>query len=132
MPPDVSPSLRQFVARHIHSVEQLEVLLLLKRTPDREWTVEEVSREISTSRYSAEGRLMDLAARGLIASRQHDQELRFVYGQGGADDAMVIELARVYAERRTSVITMIFATPEDSITTFSNAFRLRQSPEKKP
>lgn len=130
MTPDPSVPLKQFISRHIHSVEQLEILLLLQRTPNRQWRAEEVSKELATSRYAAEGRLMDLAARGLISGRQHDDELLFLYEAGGSEAETIVELARVYAERRTSVITMIFSKPQDSITSFADAFRLRTPPEK--
>ena len=34
----LSHELQAFICQHIHSVEQLEVLLLLKRSDAREWT----------------------------------------------------------------------------------------------
>jgi hypothetical protein len=128
-PPDLSDTLKQFIARNIHSVEQLEVLLLLKRDAQREWTADALSREISTSRYAAEGRLLDLRARGLAAYREEGQLLHFRY-QSGPDDAAVAELAAAYGERRTSIITMIFSKPNDSIGSFADAFRLRRPPDK--
>ncbi len=131
MPPDLSDTLKQFIARHIHSVEQLEILLLLKRSAPREWTADEVSREISTSRYAAEARLMDLRARAVVAMREDGQVLWFRYDPATPDDALVGQLAAVYAERRTSIITMIFSKPSDSVSSFADAFRLRRPPESK-
>ncbi|MBA3685033.1 MAG: hypothetical protein H0W72_07300 [Planctomycetes bacterium] len=128
--PDLSDQLKQFVSRSINSVEQLEVLLLLKRDAQREWTADALSREISTSRYAAEGRLLDLRARGLATFREDGQLLHFRY-LAGADDAVVTELAAAYVERRTSIITMIFSKPNDSIGSFADAFRLRRPPEQK-
>ncbi len=131
MPQELSDILKQFVARHIHSVEQLEVLLLLQRSAPREWTADEVSREISTSRYAAEARLMDLRGRGLVSMREDGQVLHFRYDPATPDDAHVGQLAAVYAERRTSIITMIFSKPSDSVSSFADAFRLRRPLDKK-
>ena len=39
-------AVRSFILEHINSVEQLEVLLLLKNQPDREWTAEAVSQAV--------------------------------------------------------------------------------------
>jgi hypothetical protein len=127
--PGPSDSLKQFIVRHINSVEQVEVLLLLKRSSPREWTAEAVSREISTSRYSAEGRLMNLQTRGLIALREEDHVLHFWYDAANPHGPLIDELAKEYLERRTTIITMIFAPRSDSVTTFAQAFDLRNSPK---
>src|SRR5687768_8725161 len=119
MPADLPDPVRQFIARHIHSVEQLEILLLLQRTLPREWSAEAVSREISTSRYSAETRLMDLRARGLATMREEGQVLYFSYQPASPDHMHVTQLSGAYAERRTSIITLIFSKPTDSITIFA-------------
>jgi len=41
-------------------------------------------------------------------------------------DATVVQLARDYAERRVTVITMIFSKPVDKLRTFADAFRFRK------
>jgi hypothetical protein len=41
-------------------------------------------------------------------------------------DAAVAQLAKDYAERRVSVITLIFSKPVDKLRTFADAFRLRK------
>lgn len=132
MPPDLPDPLKQFIGRHINSVEQLEILLLLKRSAPREWSAEEVSRELSTSRYAAEGRLMDLASRHLAAIREDGPLLHFRYVAGNPDDALVAQLMEVYAQRRTSIITMIYSKPADRIASFADAFRLRRPPPDRP
>lgn len=124
---EFSDTLKQFIAKHINSVEQLEVLLLLKRTAPREWTADQVSQEMTTSRYAAEGRLHDLHARGLFVFREENQVLYFRYDPANPADKAVSELGEVYAQRRTTVITMIFSKPVDGITRFADAFRIRRT-----
>ena len=124
-------AVERFIAQHLNSVEQLEVLLLLHRSHGREWSAGEVSRELSSHPHSAESRLLDLRARGLVAAREDGQEFRYHWAPPAGVDEVVAALARVYAERRVSVITAIFAKPLDSVRTLADAFRVRP-PERKP
>jgi hypothetical protein len=45
--------LLQFIHDHIHSVGQLEVLLLLRQHPERTWSPEDVSQALRTIPSSA-------------------------------------------------------------------------------
>ena len=128
-PGGIGPELQRFVAEHIHSVEQLEVLLLLRNSGAREWTAPEVSRALSSHPHSVETRMLDLRARGLVESREGDHEFSFRYAPGAGTGELVDELARAYAERRTSVINLIFSKPIDSVRTLADAFRLRKREE---
>lgn len=93
------------IAEHIHSVEQLLVLLVVRRRTSGV-TLEEVMRDVRTSRHSIAIRLSDLVARGFVAA--DDESFRYV--PDGADrDAAVDELARLYQTRRSSLIHAIFA-----------------------
>ena len=42
----ISPGVRRFVAEHINSVTQLELLLLLHRDPAHAWSAEELARDM--------------------------------------------------------------------------------------
>lgn len=113
----------RLVGEHIHSVEQLEVLLLLRREPEREWTASDVAVELATLPQSAADRLADLAHRGFLVKAGES------YHYDGSDrgrDAAVAELEDVYARRRVSLIGLIFAKPSESIRTFADAFRIRK------
>ncbi len=118
----IPPAVERLIAAHIHSVEQLEVLLLLRRD-DRAWTAEEVARELSTNADSAMARLRDLTARGLaVVDDAMAGSFRY---RRGPDDRTVSDLAECYAKRRVRVISMIFAKPPDGVQSFADAFRLR-------
>src|SRR5688572_26691650 len=64
--PTLSEETERLIQQHIHSVEQLEVLLLLRDRRDRAWTAAEVSRELRTISSSAAQRLSDLVRRGFL------------------------------------------------------------------
>jgi len=122
----LSHELQAFICQHIHSVEQLEVLLLLKRSDAREWTADEVTREMASHRHAVESRLLDLSARGFLKSRTEGSELFYSYDQSSPLERLVEGLAAAYAERRVTVITAIFAEPKDSLRHFADAFKLRK------
>lgn len=116
--------MRRLIADHIHSVEQLEVLLLLRREADREWSPGDVASELVTTLDSVAARLEDLAERG-FAVKVADDPPRYRWSGDGARDGLVDELASLYARRRVSVISEIFSRPSETIRTFADAFRLR-------
>jgi hypothetical protein len=119
---DVSDAAKRLIAAEIHSVEQLEVLLLLRAAPEKDWTATEVSRALVTQVDTAEHRLTDLAGRRLV---RRDGET-FRYAPDAETDRAVGDLAQAWATRRTTVVGLIFSKPSDAVSTFSDAFRLRK------
>jgi len=119
----VPASVRGFIASHIVSVAQLEVLLLVRAAADKEWTAAEVARALVTQPEAAAGWLEDLAARGLAS----ESEGRYRYNPSNPGlDQIVDALAESYANYRVAVIGLIFARPSDRITSFADAFRIRR------
>jgi hypothetical protein len=111
------------VARHIESVGQLEVLLLLRAAGEKEWTAAEVARALVLQLDAAVGWLEDLAGRGLAT----EEERRYRYGPPSDEVGRAIdELAESYAKYRVTVIGLIFSKPSERITVFSDAFRIRR------
>ena len=119
---EVTDDARRLITEHIHSVEQLDVLLLLRAAPDKDWSAAEVARALVSQPDTAETRLADLAARKLL---QHSGD-GYRYSADAKTAKAVTELAEAYATRRTTVIGMIFSKPSDAVTSFSDAFRLRR------
>jgi len=119
--------LKTFLATHIHSIEQLEILCLFVESPGKEWHEEEVYRKIQSTRESVSANLQSLA----------DSRLLLRPGGGGcrlsAEDSelsrLAAELVKTYRSRHVSVIEAIYQRPLDPIQTFSDAFQLRK---KKP
>lgn len=66
LPDDV----RQFLHQNIESVEQLEVLPLLWRTPERVWTSDEVATAVYSHPSSVVRRLAVLLGQGLLRERE--------------------------------------------------------------
>jgi hypothetical protein len=114
-----------FLDEHIASIEQLEILLLVRSSQDAPWTAEAVSKELYTQADSAAAWLADLTRRGLL--REVDGGYRY---EPGADCEALVELvATTYAQRRVRVIRQVFAVAKDPASAFADAFRLRK-PDK--
>lgn len=120
---DLPAPIRDFIARHIASVEELEVLLLLHENGQREWTAAEINALLRSQEPSIAKWLATLTALGLVASA--DGRYRFApVSEKLADD--VDALATAYRERRIKVIEFIFSKPSENLLNFVRAFELRR------
>jgi hypothetical protein len=124
----IAEDVRRFIHDNINSVEQLEVLLLLRGEPEKKWSAEEVSRRLFTMPASAATRLSDLLTLGLLKeSGANGTDTLYSYSPGDSrTDDVVSRLDRAYRERKDSVIQIIFSRPADRIQVFSDAFRIRR------
>lgn len=124
LPEDV----HRFLYQNIDSVEQLEVLLLLRRAPERGCTAEDVARELYSHPSSILHRMASLAGRGLL--REVDPG-RYQYAPRSTElHDTVGRVAETYRERRVAVITLIASKPIENVRAFSDAFRLRRKKEE--
>jgi len=121
---EISEPVRRLIARHIHSAAQLEVLLLLRAVPDREWSVEDVARAQVSTRVMAEGLLEDLHARGFVAA--YGEPRRYRYAPPSDCLGVIDSLAEAYATRRVAVVGLIFSKPSSAVMGLADAFRIRK------
>jgi len=119
----VPAPVRRFIASHIVSVAQLEVLLLLRAAADKDWRADEVARALVTKPEAAAGWLENLTQEGLV--RRRDAGYRYVPATRELDTT-VDALAESYANYRVAVISLIFARPSEGVTRLADAFRIRR------
>lgn len=119
----VPTPVRRFIARHIESVEQLEVLLLLRGAADKSWTAAEAARALVIQPDSAADWLVKLSSHRLLA--REGPAYRFAPSSEEAERT-IDGLAESYAKYRVAVIGLIFSKPSERVTVFSDAFRLRR------
>ena len=119
----VPAPVQRFIASHIVSVAQLEVLLLLRAAADKDWTAPEVARALVTQPEAAAGWLADLATRGLAT----EDDGRYRYAPADVEST-VDALAESYAKYRVAVIGLIFGRPSERVTRLADAFRIRRKP----
>jgi hypothetical protein len=122
---ELSPEVRRFIAERIHAAEQLEILLLLHRSPDRDWTATDVSQAIYTVPAAATMRLESLVAAGFVSSSgEADPRYRYEPQDEGLGSQVDV-LAEAYNADRVAVIKLIFTQPPDPLQSFADAFKLR-------
>ena len=117
--------IRDFIARHIASVEELEVLLLLQEDQNRRWSAAEINERLRSQEASIAKWLEALVALGLAAGSEG------LYRFAPANEELAIDaraLADAYRERRIKVIEVIFSKPNENLLNFVRAFDLRRRP----
>jgi hypothetical protein len=122
---DLPPSTRDFIIRHIVSVEELEVLLLLHEGKDRDWSPAEINDRLRSQESSIGKWLEALVSLGL-AERASGR-----YRFAPASEELRRETAAIadaYRERRIKVIELIFSKPSENLLDFIRAFELRKRP----
>ncbi|HYF28698.1 MAG TPA: hypothetical protein VD931_23355 [Baekduia sp.] len=131
MPNDpLSPDVRRFVADVIRSVNELELLLLLREHQDRAWTPQEASARLYQSEGWVAGHLEALVVLGLAAREGAHDAPAYRYAPGDERTRRTIDaLAEAFARRRTRVIALIYRPEPSSAERFADAFRLRRDDE---
>jgi hypothetical protein len=118
----------KFILRYFDSVEQFDVFIFLAGHPQKQWTPEEVSRELRSNPASIAKRLADLSLHGLLTLKL---EPVFSYVFDPADEAVkrVTEnLLDCHTQYRKRIIELICSKPADKITIFAEAFRFKEKP----
>lgn len=106
----IPEELVRLLRERVASLEQLETLLLLRRTRERTWALDEVAQRLSMPESSIEPCLAELAKHGLLAAEGSAGGRMWQYRP--ASDvlaALVDELAAVYDERRLEIMRMLSA-----------------------
>jgi DNA-binding HxlR family transcriptional regulator len=111
-----------FVGTTIGSVWTLELLLLLKRHPQRSWRTEELIRELRGSQVVIAEALKMLQGAGLVVEDAGGHRYQ---AASSRLDELVSELETAYATKPMTVIKAIVAAPSDKLRIFSDAFRFK-------
>jgi len=103
----------------------LELLLLLHADAAREWTAEELNRELRASIEWVDRLLQEFAKSGLVTANPTSAG-RFRYAEQPEMDGAMGWLAKAYPELRFSISQVIFSAPSSPIQSFADAFKLRK------
>jgi hypothetical protein len=124
---------RDLIRDRVHSIEDLETLLLLHAEPVREWSAAEVAEELKILEGAADAALSTLAQVGLIRDLSLGAAHKYRYEpEDGELAAQVQLLAESYRDYRVETLVMIAShaigrVRRDALATFAEAFRLRGS-----
>ncbi|HEX3583682.1 MAG TPA: hypothetical protein VH087_18080 [Thermoanaerobaculia bacterium] len=121
----LGPEVLQLIGECIDSLESLEALALLYRSPDTFWSADAVAAQIGARADIVGQKLQQLAAAGLLARAKDSVAYRYAPAAvprcEGAD-----LLLRAFAKRRVDVVNAIYSSNLERLRAFSNAFRLKK------
>lgn len=130
MSDDFPAKIYQFLREHIRTIAQLELLLLVHRSPEKSWTVEEIAKQLYIPSSFAASILESLRKSGLVAMKDdNQQEYRFM-PKSAELGQIVDELETLYRERPVATIHAIHSTSMDTLQNFADAFRIRKTKDK--
>lgn len=110
----------------IRSVWALELLLLMRRDPDRRWSEDALVRELRASLPLVRQNLAQLETGGLIACEP--EGCRFAPASPLLEKACAV-LDRAYRERPVSVVNLIVGMSSENVQGFADAFRFKRGDE---
>jgi hypothetical protein len=121
-PPRIAAPLREFVARSFGAIEEVEILLLLRRSPRQWWRALQVAEALHLREEAARRCLETLSGRFLDVSVA--AEVRFRYAPGNPErEARAAELAGAYENDRTELVSILMSSR--AARDFARAFRLK-------
>jgi hypothetical protein len=106
LPKDV----RRLIARHIDSIQQVEILALLLRERERDWSSAEISRALQIPIAACENWLDRFLSAEILSGGNGRVRLP----GDGREARSVAELVELHSRRRMSVIDAIYGRPPGS------------------
>lgn len=122
MPSTLSEPLQRFVRERLPSLEQIEIVLLLRGDRERAWSAPEVSQNLGTPPESTAMRLFLLASNGVVTFEGG----RYRASSDPADEPLFQELVEAYAQNRVALTALVGGQPADPLRSFADAFKLKK------
>jgi hypothetical protein len=117
----IPAELRDFIAKSIDSVGQLEALLLLRDNADKAWDVLQLAKRLYVNDAEAAFILAHLVERGFVI--QQDESYR--YDRQGKQAVTIDRLAEAYAHQLIPITNLIHTKPR-GIRAFADAFKIKR------
>jgi hypothetical protein len=124
--PEIPDSVKGFIAKHIRSVEQLEILILLSAAPENIWTVQKVAQHIQSDEASIASCLEELQSQGFLIAKKMPG-LVYQFSCSSEELLMGVKaLTETYRKQRIKVIEVVLDKSQQNLRNFSDAFKIRR------
>jgi hypothetical protein len=121
----IPDDVKQFIVERIDSIVQLEALLLVRDSPQVDWTVNAVAKRLYIGEQEARVILQRLSADGfLIASPEKSLVYRY-HVRSPELGQTVDRVAALYSMYLITVTNLIHAKPRTRVQEFADAFKLK-------
>lgn len=105
--PPVPKEIRDFVARHLRSVEHLEAFILLRQNTARAWTSREIAEELHIAGATADTVLEHLASDNFLDVKI-SSDILFRYSPASAKLAEIAaRCAEYYGRERMAIVNLV-------------------------
>ena len=119
-----------FVRDHVETLEQLEVLILLSKSPERWWDAAAVAEALGLNVTIARDALERFASRNLLAiSITTDVRYQLQPGTAMLRDASE-EFAEACRTKRGAIVRLVTDAQQRAMRDFADAFRLRRHDDR--
>lgn len=112
-----------FIGKYIRSVGELEILLLLHRSPETYWAADAIANQLGISVEPVSKSVHDLARGKLLVQGTSGAVFRFNPIEKRHAE-IVDELALLYRDQRIQVINAIYDASMVRLRSFSDAFKI--------
>lgn len=121
---------RQLITRHLATMEQVDVLLFLARTPEQWHSSEEIRTALRIDETGVAARTFDELRTARLVEGDGGDPVRYRYAPADPRDRAAVELlALAYNERPVTLVRAIYARPTPA-QSFADAFRLRKKADE--
>jgi hypothetical protein len=117
----IPADLRDFIAKSIDSVGQLEALLLLRDNPDMTWDVPQLAKRLYVNEAEAAAICAHLVEQGFALAAGGFAR----FDRQGMHVVIVDRLAEAYARQLIAITNLIHSKPR-RIRAFADAFKLKR------
>jgi hypothetical protein len=114
----------------IHSILELELLLLVHEVPDQEWRPDALAKLVDLETLRIRGALVNLSRSGLLERLYGGQSSCFRFNSASANAQAVDELAAQYVRSRARLVGFIEARARSPLRDFSESFRMREDSDR--
>lgn len=116
----------QFIIEKIHSVAQLEALLLLRSSAQEQWTIQALASRLYISEEQTADVLSYLCAQGFAVPIESPLP-GYRYQPSSVDlRDMLDRVAEIYSKHLVPVTNLIHSKPKARIQEFADAFKFRK------
>jgi hypothetical protein len=125
-PERLPAAVETFLRNYIDTLQQIELLMLLMKSPDRWWDAPAVAKAIGTDPTSARVDLERLGSRNLLAI-SISSEVRYRFQPGTASlQAATDAFQDALRTHGLDVFRFVSDTPRRAMRDFADAFRIRR------
>lgn len=123
---ELKKELKGFVSQYITSLEELEVLFIMFKEPERFWTAQEIFALTQSNLVSVARRLEQLNESGFLV-KDGDAKPRYRFSPKSPELAeRTAELKDAYAMSKYKIIEAIFSTPHGQAQIFADSFKFKK------